>query len=72
LINAWCNVDIYNRHTGNLLTAAEPLTRAALARIVEVLARAFGLSGDFEIDDALTRLEGMGRIFRSCASAGWR
>jgi hypothetical protein len=40
-----------------LLTAAAPLTREALkARIEELLGRAFGVSTDFEIDDALTRL----------------
>ncbi|WP_423865257.1 TMEM143 family protein [Bradyrhizobium sp.] len=41
-----------------LLTAAAPLTREALAaRITEVLARVFGVSTDFEIDDALARLK---------------
>ena len=41
-----------------LLTAAEPLTREALElRIEELLARAFGVSADFEIDDALARLK---------------
>ena len=41
-----------------LLTAAEPLTREALeARIEELLSRAFGVSADFEIDDALARLK---------------
>jgi hypothetical protein len=41
-----------------LLTAAEPLTREALeSRIEELLARAFGVSADFEIDDALARLK---------------
>jgi hypothetical protein len=41
-----------------LLTAAEPLTREALeARIEELLAHAFGVSADFEIDDALARLK---------------
>ena len=43
-----------------LLTAAAPLTREALgARIEELLARAFGVSADFEIDDALARLKGL-------------
>jgi hypothetical protein len=41
-----------------LLTATEPLTREALeARIEELLARVFGVSADFEIDDALARLK---------------
>jgi hypothetical protein len=41
-----------------LLTAAAPLTREALAaRITELLARVFGVSTDFEIDDALARLK---------------
>jgi hypothetical protein len=41
-----------------LLTAAQPLTREALkARIEDFLARAFGVSADFEIDDALARLK---------------
>jgi hypothetical protein len=41
-----------------LLTAAAPLTREALdARIGELLARAFGVSVDFEIDNALARLK---------------
>lgn len=41
-----------------LLTAAEPLTREALgARIEEPLARVFGVSADFKIDDALARLK---------------
>jgi hypothetical protein len=40
-----------------LLTAAEPLTREALGvRIAELLARGFGVSTSFEIDDALARL----------------
>jgi hypothetical protein len=40
-----------------LLTAAAPLTREALgARIAELLARVFGVSTSFEIDDALARL----------------
>jgi Protein of unknown function (DUF3754) len=40
-----------------LLTAQAPLTREALGtRITELLARAFGISADFEIDDALARL----------------
>ncbi len=40
-----------------LLTAAAPLTREALdVRIEELLARAFGVSADFEIDNALARL----------------
>ena len=43
-----------------LLTAASSLTREALkARIEELLARAFGVSADFEIDDALARLKGL-------------
>jgi hypothetical protein len=43
-----------------LLTAAAPLTREALgARIEELLARAFGVAADFEIDDALARLQGL-------------
>ncbi|WP_245332510.1 TMEM143 family protein [Bradyrhizobium erythrophlei] len=41
-----------------LLTAAQPLTREALgAGIEELLARAFGVSADFKIDDALARLK---------------
>jgi hypothetical protein len=41
-----------------LLTAAEPLTREALkARIEALLAHAFGVATDFEIDDALARLK---------------
>jgi hypothetical protein len=41
-----------------LLTAPAPLTRDALdARIEELLARAFRVSADFEIDDALARLK---------------
>jgi hypothetical protein len=41
-----------------LLTATGPLTREALeARIEELLARAFGVSADFEVDDALARLK---------------
>jgi uncharacterized protein DUF3754 len=41
-----------------LLTAAAPLTREALdARIEELLARAFGVSAAFEIDNALARLK---------------
>jgi uncharacterized protein DUF3754 len=41
-----------------LLTAAAPLTRETLdARITELLARVFGVSTDFEIDDALARLK---------------
>lgn len=41
-----------------LLTAQAPLTREALdARVEELLARVFGVSADFEIDDALTRLK---------------
>ena len=41
-----------------LLTAAQPLTREVLgARIEELLARAFGVSADFKIDDALARLK---------------
>src|SRR5580704_5286291 len=41
-----------------LLTAAAPLTREALgARIGELLARVFGVSVDFETDDALARLK---------------
>ena len=40
-----------------LLTAESPLTREALgAGIAELLARVFGVSADFEIDDALARL----------------
>ena len=40
-----------------LLTAQTPLTREALdAQVEEVLARVFGVSADFEIDDALARL----------------
>ena len=43
-----------------LLTAAAPLTREALgARVEELLARAFGVAADFEIDDALARLKGL-------------
>jgi hypothetical protein len=43
-----------------VLTAAEPLTRAALvARTEALLARSFGVSIDFEADDALTRLKGL-------------
>jgi Protein of unknown function (DUF3754) len=41
-----------------LLTAAQPLTREALgARIEELLARAFGVSADYKIDDALAQLD---------------
>jgi hypothetical protein len=41
-----------------LLTAAAPLTRETLgARITELLARVFGVSTDFETDDALARLK---------------
>ncbi len=41
-----------------LLTAQAPLTRETLqARVEEFLARVFGVSVDFEIDDALTRLK---------------
>ena len=41
-----------------LLTAAQPVTREALgARIEELLVRAFGVSADFKIDDALARLK---------------
>ena len=41
-----------------LLTATAPLTRETLgARITELLARVFGVSTDFEIDDALARLK---------------
>jgi hypothetical protein len=41
-----------------LLTAPAPLTREALdARIEELLARSFGVAADFEIDDALARLQ---------------
>jgi hypothetical protein len=41
-----------------LLTAPAPLTREELhARIEQLLARAFGVVADFEIDDALTRLK---------------
>jgi hypothetical protein len=54
LINSWCNADICNCHTGNLVTAAEPLKREALdTRIEEVPTRVFSVSVDFEIDDAL-------------------
>ncbi len=43
-----------------LLTAAAPLTREALdARIEELLTRRFGVSSDFEIDDALARLKAL-------------
>jgi hypothetical protein len=43
-----------------LLTAATPLTREALyARIEELLARVFGVSADFEIEDALAHLKGL-------------
>jgi hypothetical protein len=43
-----------------LLTAASPLTRVALeARIEELLAGVFGVSADFEIEDALARLKGL-------------
>jgi hypothetical protein len=43
-----------------LLTAAAPLTREALdARIEELLVRAFGVSSDFEIDNALSRLRSL-------------
>jgi hypothetical protein len=41
-----------------LLTAPAPLTREALdAKAEQLLARAFGVSADFEIDDALARLK---------------
>jgi hypothetical protein len=41
-----------------LLTAETPLTREALgARIAELLARVFGISAAFEVDDALARLK---------------
>jgi len=41
----------------SLLTADAPLARAALyPRVEELLARVFGISADFEIDDALARL----------------
>jgi len=41
----------------SLLTAEAPLAREALYRCVEeLLARVFGISADFEIDDALARL----------------
>ena len=41
-----------------LLTAQTPLTREALdAQVEAVLARVFGVSADFEIDDALARLK---------------
>jgi hypothetical protein len=41
-----------------LLTADTPLAREALgARIAELLARVFGVSADFELDDALARLK---------------
>ena len=41
-----------------LLTAPAPLTREALdARVEQLLARAFGVSAAFEIDDALARLK---------------
>ena len=41
-----------------LLTAAAPLTREALgARIAELLARLFGVSAAFALDDALARLK---------------
>jgi Protein of unknown function (DUF3754) len=41
-----------------LLTAAQSLAREALgARIEQLLARAFGISADFKIDDALARLQ---------------
>jgi hypothetical protein len=43
-----------------LLTAAEPLTRGALdAQVEALLARLFGVSTDFEIDAALSRLKGL-------------
>ncbi|HTB02872.1 MAG TPA: TMEM143 family protein [Bradyrhizobium sp.] len=46
-----------------LLTAASPLTREALyARVEELLANAFGVAADFEIDDALARLKGFGLL----------
>jgi hypothetical protein len=42
----------------DLLTAAAPLTREALyARIEQLLADKFGVSADFEIEDALVRLK---------------
>ena len=41
-----------------LLTAAAPLTSEALyARIEQLLADKFGVSADFEIEDALVRLK---------------
>jgi len=42
----------------SLLTADAPLAREALySRVEELLARVFGISADFEIDDALARLK---------------
>ncbi len=49
-----------------LVTAAKPLTRAALgADIDELLSRRFGVSADFAIDEALTRLKRLGLLDES-------
>ncbi|HLA21359.1 MAG TPA: TMEM143 family protein [Pseudolabrys sp.] len=49
-----------------LLTASAPLTRAALdARLEDLLARAFGVKADFEIDDALARLASLDLLSES-------
>lgn len=49
-----------------LITAAGPLTRAALdASIAELLLRRFGVSADFVVGDALTRLQRLGLLNES-------
>ncbi len=49
-----------------LLTAEAALTREALdARIEQLLARAFGVAADFEIDDALARLKALDLLSES-------
>jgi hypothetical protein len=50
-----------------LLTADTPLAREALgARIAELLARVFGVSADFELDDALARLKRLDLLGETC------
>jgi hypothetical protein len=50
-----------------LLTADTALVREALgARIAELLARVFGVSADFEIDDALARLQRLDLLGDTC------
>jgi Protein of unknown function (DUF3754) len=51
-----------------LLTAKAPLTREALgARVEDLLVETFGVGVAFEVDDALTRLRGLGLL---CETAG--